>query len=127
MSKVDHEINSYNSLILNQTNKNNLKFSKTYSSTKLLNPADIASLKNNTKLLSDKIDNNNPQPETGINMTNNLVSFINEEPNNENSSKNTLKKSQNKIDPIEEKISDNAKNETLNYAHDNISYGILFN
>ena len=38
-----------------------------------------------------------------------------------------LKKSQNKIDPIEEKISDNAKNETLNYAHDNISYGILFN
>ena len=38
-----------------------------------------------------------------------------------------LKKSQNKINPIEEKISDNAKNETLNYAHDNISYGILFN
>ena len=38
-----------------------------------------------------------------------------------------LKKSQNEIDPIEEKISDNAKNETLNYAHDNISYGILFN
>ena len=38
-----------------------------------------------------------------------------------------LKKSQNKIVPIEEKISDNAKNETLNYAHDNISYGILFN
>ena len=38
-----------------------------------------------------------------------------------------LKKRQNKIDPIEEKISDNAKIETLNYAHDNISYGILFN
>ena len=38
-----------------------------------------------------------------------------------------LKTSQNKIDPIEEKISDNAKSETLNYAHDNISYGILFN
>ena len=38
-----------------------------------------------------------------------------------------LKKSQNKINPIEETISDNAKNETLNYAHDNISYGILFN
>ena len=38
-----------------------------------------------------------------------------------------LKKSQNEIDPIEEKITDNAKNETLNYAHDNISYGILFN
>ena len=44
---------------------------------------------------NDEIDNNNPQPETGINMTNNLVSFINEEPNNENSSENTLKKSQN--------------------------------
>ena len=38
-----------------------------------------------------------------------------------------LKKRQNKIDPIEEKISDNAKIKTLNYAHDNISYGILFN
>ena len=38
-----------------------------------------------------------------------------------------LKKSQNKTNLIEEKISDNAKNETLNYAHDNISYGILFN
>ena len=38
-----------------------------------------------------------------------------------------LKKSQNEIDPIEEKISANAKNETLNYAHDNISYGFLFN
>ena len=44
---------------------------------------------------NDEIDNNNQQPETGINMTNNLVSFINEEPNNENSSENTLKKSQN--------------------------------
>ena len=59
MSKVDHGINSYNSLILNQTNKNSLKFSKTYSSSKILNPTDLAALKNNNKLLSDKTDNNN--------------------------------------------------------------------
>ena len=59
MSKVDHEINSYNSLIMNQTNKNNLKFSKTYSSSKLLNPSDISSLKNSDKILSDKKNNNN--------------------------------------------------------------------
>ena len=54
MSKVDNEINSYNSLIMNQTNKNNLKFSKTYSSSKLLNPSDISSLKNSDKILSGK-------------------------------------------------------------------------
>ena len=37
------------------------------------------------------------------------------------------KNSKKDIDPVEEKISDNAKSETFNYAHDNISYGALFN
>ena len=54
MSKVDHEINSYNSLIMNQTNKNNQKFNKTYSSSKLFNSKEISSSKNKNQLLSDK-------------------------------------------------------------------------
>ena len=95
MSKVDHEINSYNSLILNQTNKNNLKFSKTYSSTKLLNPADIASLKNNTKLLSDKIDNNNAKLNcfNTDNTLNKNMKNINRQPSEEkeSSTKNVKK------------------------------------
>ena len=95
MSKVDHEINSYNSLILNQTNKNNLKFSKTYSSSKLLNPADIASLKNNNKLLSDKIDNNNAKLNcfNTDNTLNKNMKNINRQPSEEkeSSSKNVKK------------------------------------
>ena len=95
MSKVDHEINSYNSLILNQTNKNNLKFSKTYSSTKLLNPADIVSLKNNTKLLSDKIDNNNAKLNcfNTDNTLNKNMKNINRQPSEEkeSSTKNVKK------------------------------------
>ena len=54
MFQVDHEINSYNSLIMNQTNKNNQKFNKTYSSSKLVNSKEISSSKNKNQLLSDK-------------------------------------------------------------------------
>ena len=54
MFQVDHEINSYNSLIMNQTNKNNQKFNKTYSSSKLINSKEISSSKNKNQLLSDK-------------------------------------------------------------------------
>ena len=75
---------------------------------------------------NDEIDNNNQQPETGINMTNNLVSFINEEPNNENSSENTLKKSQNsfiskkrrkKKTPNKTKEKENKNKKGKNFSH----------
>ena len=38
-----------------------------------------------------------------------------------------FKEHKNKNDPYEEKISDQAKSSTLNYAQDGINYGILFN
>ena len=38
-----------------------------------------------------------------------------------------LKKTQNKNDPIEEKISDDVKSSTLNYVQDGINYGAFFN
>ena len=59
MFQVDHEINSYNSLIMNQTNKLSTKFNKTYSSSKLINSNEISTSKNKNQLFSEKKDNNN--------------------------------------------------------------------
>ena len=59
MLQVDHEINSYNSLIMNQSHKMLQKFSKTYSSSKLLNTNELSTSKNKNQLLSDKKDNHN--------------------------------------------------------------------
>ena len=59
MFQVDHEINSYNSLIMNQPNKVNSKFSKTYSSSKVINSSELSVSKNKNQLLSEKKDNHN--------------------------------------------------------------------
>ena len=59
MFQVDHEINSYNSLIMNQTSKVGSKFNKTYSSSKLLNSNDLSTSKNKNQILSEKKDIHN--------------------------------------------------------------------
>ena len=59
MFQVDHEINSYNSLIMNQANKLNTKFTKTYSSSKLINSGEQPISKNKNQLVSDKREINN--------------------------------------------------------------------
>ena len=59
MFPVDHEINSYNSLIMNQTNKSISKFTKTYSSSKLINSGEQPISKNKNQLVSDKGEINN--------------------------------------------------------------------
>ena len=59
MFQVDHEINSYNSLIMNQANKLNTKFTKTYSSSKLINSGEQPISKNKNQLISDKREINN--------------------------------------------------------------------
>ena len=87
MLQVDHEINSYNSLILNQTNKNHQKFNKTYSSSKLFNSKEIPSSKNKNQLLSDKKDGHNA----------NLNCFNTDNTLNKNMKNITKKQTENKI------------------------------
>ena len=58
MFHIDNEINSYNSLINNPLNKTDTKFSKTHSSSKLLNPSEIAIQKKSYQIYSDKKDSN---------------------------------------------------------------------
>ena len=84
MFQVDHEINSYNSLIMDQTNKVHSKFSKTYSSSKLLNSNELSTSKNKNKLIVDKKNNHNA----------NLISFNTDSTPNKNMKNITQKKSE---------------------------------
>ena len=95
MLQVDHEINSYNSLIMNQSHKMSQKFSKTYSSSKLLNANELSTSKNKNQLLSDKKDNHNANLNcfNTDNTLNKNMKNINQNPSEEKetSSKNNKK------------------------------------
>ena len=95
MLQVDHEINSYNSLIMNQSHKMSQKFSKTYSSSKLLNANELSTSKNKNQLLSDKKDNHNANLNcfNTDNTLNKNMKNINQNPSEEKetSSKNSKK------------------------------------
>jgi hypothetical protein len=95
MLQVDHEINSYNSLIMNQSHKMSQKFSKTYSSSKLLNANELSTSKNKNQLLSDKKDNHNANLNcfNTDNTLNKNMKYINQNPSEEKetSSKNSKK------------------------------------
>ena len=93
MFPVDHEINSYNSLIMNQTNKSISKFTKTYSSSKLINSGEQPIQKNKNELVSDKKEINNASLNcfNTDNNSNKNMKNLNKKKTEESSSKNTKK------------------------------------